>query len=325
LREPSAPLQRLDGHSEWALPACAGRGRPRGPALRELRSASECCPDAEVARCLGHALPLRSWPEDPSRAVFPAASPSRRFNPPRRSSPAVPLSYRACSRRPRREPEGRSRLSWGSVPFSAISPGSPLAAGASQVPATFRLQGFAPSCRLPPPRASRACFIPEALMGFTLQGLPLPRSRTAFPAARCPPGVGVTGALPTDLESVGPADRRFEHRGTLADPAMPSARSPARLQGLAPLESPFATAHREACCRPVPSWASSPPGFPTPRAAGRSPAPPLSCSGPRRSNGLPRWSSANLHPRVSTARGAARPLSRPSSPPGVLRLRESRR
>jgi hypothetical protein len=59
-------------------------------------------------------------------------------------------------------------------------------------PASFHLQGFAPSWRFAPPETVRACFIPVALVGFlALRSIPLPEvaatsSVTALPACRWP-------------------------------------------------------------------------------------------------------------------------------------------
>jgi len=53
----------------------------------------------------------------------------------------------------------------------------------------FRVQGFSPSARLPPPTASRVCFTPQTPFGFTLQGVPLPRSRDGSSPPPCRPAV----------------------------------------------------------------------------------------------------------------------------------------
>jgi hypothetical protein len=50
-------------------------------------------------------------------------------------------------------------------------------------PDTFRLQGFAPSCRLPSSSTFRPCFVPVPLMGFPLQGFSPSRSLRTLSAA----------------------------------------------------------------------------------------------------------------------------------------------
>jgi hypothetical protein len=42
-------------------------------------------------------------------------------------------------------------------------------------PSTFRLQGFSPSCRFPPPCAARVCFTPVALVGSHPSGVSPPK------------------------------------------------------------------------------------------------------------------------------------------------------
>jgi len=49
-------------------------------------------------------------------------------------------------------------------------------------PNRLRLQVFATSWRLHPPRACRPCFMPDPLLGSPSRALFLPRSRTLFPA-----------------------------------------------------------------------------------------------------------------------------------------------
>jgi hypothetical protein len=47
------------------------------------------------------------------------------------------------------------------------------------------MQGFSPSLRLAPPSASQVYFTPLTPFGFTLQGFPLPRSRTGSSPVLC--------------------------------------------------------------------------------------------------------------------------------------------
>jgi hypothetical protein len=88
-----------------------------------------------------------------------------------------------------------------------------------QPAAAIRPQVFSTSRRFHPCVASRACFIPQARPGFPLQGLPLPRSRTAFrrPLPSC----------------------RYRRPSSLA-----GERPTIRLQGFAPLGNPLRTDRR---------------------------------------------------------------------------------
>jgi hypothetical protein len=73
---------------------------------------------------------------------------------------------------------------------------------ATQCPGTFRLQGFAPSCRFTPPKAARVYFTPVALMGFSPSGVsPLKKPRRLISQritllASAPPVIGRHG-IPT--------------------------------------------------------------------------------------------------------------------------------
>jgi hypothetical protein len=70
-------------------------------------------------------------------------------------------------------------------------------------PASFRLQGFAPSWRLAPPETVRACFIPVALVGSSaLRSSPLleiaaASSVAALPACRWPRRARLPGVDPS--------------------------------------------------------------------------------------------------------------------------------
>jgi len=96
-------------------------------------------------------------------------------NPARSTSP---LSSAGCP-----IPRATERLSWGSAPYSVCGVRSPLD---PEVPpsGTFRPQGFAPSRRLPPPRASQVYFALERSWDFPFRAFFLRKSRAplgAFP------------------------------------------------------------------------------------------------------------------------------------------------
>jgi hypothetical protein len=59
----------------------------------------------------------------------------------------------------------------------------------------LRPQGFAPSRRIAPPMACRACFIPVPLLGFTLRGFEPPLAPCSFSDCQHPQGFG-TRPLP---------------------------------------------------------------------------------------------------------------------------------
>jgi hypothetical protein len=110
-------------------------------------------------------------------AVFPRRNPSQkpkrlrqillRVSPPSRVHARRDLAVRRRS--------GHRLLSWASRPYSTCRIGGPLVAGrrpARSVPPS----GFGyPRGGLLPPRPRRPCFMPTALLGFTLRSLPLPR------------------------------------------------------------------------------------------------------------------------------------------------------
>jgi hypothetical protein len=182
LRVPSAPSEAVE------LPSRpASLRRPRLPALASPRGVAvrfRVLPSTFVARSSGSALPLRSR----ARKLRALRSSSGALAAMTCINAAI-LSYGSALLQGLL-PEASPRASRLAATSPGVSrPSAPSTRGvhrrrASHVPASFRLQGFAPSCRLPPPRASRACFIPEALLGFALQGFLLPRSRAAFPAVR---------------------------------------------------------------------------------------------------------------------------------------------
>jgi hypothetical protein len=123
-------------------------------------------------------LPFRDGPDGPADDPRPAAA-----------RPGVPgLSSRA-DRPARRHARLRPRLpSWGLLPFGASVPEESGPHGLAE-PATFRLQGFSPSCRFAPPRAVWACFVPQTPLGFPLQGLPLLSEVADSSPALSPPAV----------------------------------------------------------------------------------------------------------------------------------------
>jgi hypothetical protein len=63
----------------------------------------------------------------------------------------------------------RWHLSWGFGPLQRHQHWKPGDLGFAS-PDTFRLQGFAPSCRLSSSSTFRPCFMPVPLLGFSLQG-----------------------------------------------------------------------------------------------------------------------------------------------------------
>jgi len=83
-------------------------------------------------------------------------------------------------------------------------------------PDTFRLQGFAPSCRFTSSSTFRPCFMPVPLVGFSLQGFSPSRS------LRVLPDVVTLVALATDLRASGEPMARLN--GSFAFRALLSAR-----------------------------------------------------------------------------------------------------
>lgn len=63
----------------------------------------------------------------------------------------------------------------GFLPFQRIQPRKPGCLGFAS-PDTFRLQGFAPSCRFASSAAFRPCFMPVTLLGFSFRAFPLHRA-----------------------------------------------------------------------------------------------------------------------------------------------------
>lgn len=157
-------------------------------------------------------------------------------------------------------PVARSRARSATASPGVSCPSAPSAWGVhscrgSRPPATFRLQGFAPSCRFPPPRAFRVCFAPVALVGFTLQGFPLSRSRTAFSAAVALLAFAAADGLPICLAWIGSVGA--------ASPILPdrTARTPAASRALLPSRVRSRRLRDRAKPRPIPSWACASLGF----------------------------------------------------------------
>jgi len=67
----------------------------------------------------------------------------------------------------------------GFVPLQRFQNWKPGSLGFAS-PDTFRLQGFAPSCRFPSSRTSRPCFMPETLLGFSFRAFPLAEPSVPF-------------------------------------------------------------------------------------------------------------------------------------------------
>ena len=152
-----------------------------------LSSTSESLHEAEVG---AHWFPAPTLRLRPSPAValcsLPSASPARstRFARAILACRWTPFRVLLSSRLAPLLQKGR--LSW--VPGSSSAP--------FDGPATC--PGFHPRVSLPRPRflpafaailpacQSRACFIPEALLRFTLQGFPLERRLGSFPRPSCP-------------------------------------------------------------------------------------------------------------------------------------------
>jgi hypothetical protein len=126
------------------------------PSPKRWRRARLASPSTAEAMC-GSAKPLGvrslSLPAEAGRSLEPTVRRSPHFDDP----PKWIASARHAAGR-------RRHLPWGSAPFGEISPGGPL------VPAcltdTFRPQGFSPSRRLTPTRASWLCFTPLPPLGF---------------------------------------------------------------------------------------------------------------------------------------------------------------
>jgi len=76
------------------------------------------------------------------------------------------------------------RLPWGLLPLSRREREESSMPAVSQHRLPFRPQRFSRSRRFAPPRAARACFIPQPRMRFPLQGVPPVASRAGSSPAR---------------------------------------------------------------------------------------------------------------------------------------------
>jgi hypothetical protein len=129
------------------------------------------------------------------------------------SAPAPPMGFRPLQRMQHRE---------SALPEACHSLG------------TFRLQGFAPSCRVTPPSAFRVYFTPVALMGFCPSGASPSKEPRHLVGVR----LALVAFLPNRASGHGTAGRGRLRRAHLGFAPRPSL----RLQGLAPPGSPCAVA-----------------------------------------------------------------------------------
>jgi len=123
-------------------------------------------------------------------------------------------------------------------------------------PATFRLQGFSPSCRFASSRTFRPCFMPVALMGFSLQGFFLLPSLQAL-----------SSLVPFMVLAVEPVNLEL--------PPGPPVRKP-YLQGFSLCKNSTLDLRGEPQPEPLPSWVSPPLGISPPNRPTTEVAAPLS-------------------------------------------------
>jgi hypothetical protein len=120
-------------------------------------------------------------------------------------------------------------------PLQRLQLGKPGSLGFAS-PDTFRLQGFAPSCRLASSRTFRPCFMPVTLLGFSLQGLSPSQSLRSLSG---PVSFLALASAHLDPRSPGnPTDRRR------------------RLQGFALCEDSTPSWWCDPSRGPLPSWVS---------------------------------------------------------------------
>jgi len=139
----------------------------------------------------------------------------------------------------RRRAAGADDLPGLPVPTALPDPGVRFTRATARPPRSDRSVSHALAGLLLP-RPVRAYFIPVTLLGFCLQGFPLPQGRAPLEAPSSPavarlaraPGVGVS-------------------------PATVNVREPARLQRFTPSGSPFRRAAVRRARRPIPSWPSA--------------------------------------------------------------------
>ena len=135
-------------------------------------------------------------------------------------------------------------------PRASTPTGHRCPASASEEPTSevlFRPRGFAPPRRFPPLADSRACCIPQPVVGFAA----FPTRRSGHGTVRRPP-VQHRRRHPRDVISYPPKNspRRQPHRVTAAVALLPFL----RLQGLAPSSSPYlppTIAGRHEACPPM--------------------------------------------------------------------------
>jgi hypothetical protein len=127
-------------------------------------------------------------------------------------------------------------LPWGCFPYSVSPPKAAARIGrASRARPALRLQVFATSWRLRPPRACWPCFMPDPLLGFSLQSFaPLVQPRAVSSA------VALLSLERVADPSEPPASSRMRRSAASRYrlPNWPDRRSVPRLQGFAPHESP---------------------------------------------------------------------------------------
>jgi hypothetical protein len=133
------------------------------------------------------------------------------------SSRELRLLYRVLRSYTRPLPCGSGLPSWGSLSPSRHQPWQSTTRELPK-PASFRPRGFSPPRRLTPALALRVYFTPQPRPGFSLQGLPLERSRT--------------------ISSMAVALVTF-NRTLCRLLAQPTPKIRPRLQGLAPRPSPL--------------------------------------------------------------------------------------
>jgi len=131
-------------------------------ALVELKCSS-AYPSPRRYRPIGSAIPLRRLD---GLEVFPASDCGVRFV----SNASPPVSFLAPSEYDRSgpPPDKPAAALLGFRPLQRIQLWKPGSLGFAS-PDTFRLQGFAPSCRFASSGAFRPCFMPVTLMGFTFR------------------------------------------------------------------------------------------------------------------------------------------------------------
>jgi hypothetical protein len=143
-------------------------------------------------------------------AVFPRRNLSQKPKRLKQALLRVPPPYRVLARRDLavRRRSSHRLLSWAFCPFSTCGIGGPLSAGRRPArfgpPAGF---GYPPDGLLPP-RPRRPCFMPAALLGFTLRSLPLSQSTPTSPSG-CTHMPFRLALRPSTRRRTGPPDCSF--------------------------------------------------------------------------------------------------------------------